>query len=124
MMRYRVSSAAEQDLDEIFLYWAKRAGLKVADRLMDSITERFWLLGEYPDAGWSAEDIAPGVRCFPAGKYLIYYRPTRRVTDTLHIFHGAQDQKRAFEKTSKRRKHCVATWTTNGRRRNPCPGPR
>ena len=102
MMCYRVSSAAEQDLDEIFLYWAKRAGLQVADRLMESITERFWLLGEYPDAGRSAQDIAPGVRCFPAGKYLIYYRPTRRVTDILHIFQGAQDQKRAFQKAARR----------------------
>ena len=102
MTRYRVSSATEQDLDEIFLYWAKRAGREVADRMMDSITERFWLLGEYPDAGWSAEDIAPGVTCFPAGKYLICYRHARRVTDILHIFHGAQDQKRAFDKAAKR----------------------
>jgi toxin ParE1/3/4 len=101
-MRYRVSRNAERDLDEIFLYWAKRAGLKVADRLMDSITERFWLLGEHPDAGRSVEDIAPGVRCFSAGKYLIYYRHARRVTDILHIFHDAQGQKRAFEKTSRR----------------------
>jgi len=101
-MLFRVSRNAERDLDEIFLYWAKRAGLKAADRLMDSITERFWLRGEYPDAGRSAEDIAPGVRCFPAGKYLIYYRPTRRVTDILHIFHGARDQIRAFRKAAKR----------------------
>ena len=89
-MRYRVSTDAEQDLAEIFLYWAKRAGLKVADRLIDSITDRFWLLGEYPDAGISAEDVAARVKCFPAGKYLIYYRKTRRGTDILHIFHGAQ----------------------------------
>jgi hypothetical protein len=26
------------------------------------------------------------VRCFPAGKYLIYYRKTRRGTDILYIF--------------------------------------
>ena len=31
MMRYRVSKDAERDLDETFLYWAKRAGLKVAE---------------------------------------------------------------------------------------------
>jgi toxin ParE1/3/4 len=86
-MHYRISRDAQQDLDEIFLYWAKRAGLKVADRLMDSITDRFWLLGEHPDAGRSSEDIAPGVRCSPAGKYLIYYRPTLRVRDVLHIYH-------------------------------------
>jgi toxin ParE1/3/4 len=100
-MRYRVSRDAEQNLDEIFLYWAKRAGLKVADRLMDSITDRFWLLGEHPDAGISSEDMAAGVKCFPAGKYLIYYRKTRRGTDILHIFHGARDQKLAFRKDAK-----------------------
>ncbi|HEY6292571.1 MAG TPA: type II toxin-antitoxin system RelE/ParE family toxin [Terriglobia bacterium] len=89
-MRYRVSKDAQRDLDEIFLYWARRAGLRVADRLIDSITERFWVLGEHPDAGKPSEDFAPGVRCFPAGKYLVYYRKTRRGTDILHIFHGAR----------------------------------
>jgi toxin ParE1/3/4 len=97
-MPYRVSKDAQRDLDEIFLYWAKRAGLRVADRLVDSITGRFWILGEHPSVGRPSEDIAGGVRCFPAGKYLIYYRKTRRGTDILHIFHGARDQKRASEK--------------------------
>lgn len=101
-MRYRVSRGAEQDLDEIFLYWAKRAGLKVADRLIDSIMDRFWLLGEHPDAGRSAEDTAALVRRFPAGKYLSYYRNARRVTDILHIIHGAHDQKLALRKAAKR----------------------
>jgi plasmid stabilization system protein ParE len=44
------------------------------------------------------EDIAAGVKSFPAGKYLIYYRKTRRGTEILHVFHGAQDQRRAFRK--------------------------
>jgi plasmid stabilization system protein ParE len=45
MKRYRVSKDAVRDLDEIFVYWAERAGLAVADRLVDAITERFWLIG-------------------------------------------------------------------------------
>ena len=97
-MSYRVSKDAQRDLDEIFLDWAKRAGLRVADRLIDNITGRFWILGGHPSAGRPSEDIAAGVRCFPAGKYLIYYRKTRKGTDILHIFHGARDQKRALEK--------------------------
>jgi toxin ParE1/3/4 len=96
MTRYRVSKQAERDLDQIFLYWVERAGEAVADRLIDGIMDRFWLLGEHPDVGRPCEDIAEGVKCFPAGKYLIYYRRTRRGVDILHIFHGAQDQKRAF----------------------------
>jgi toxin ParE1/3/4 len=102
-MRYRVSENAERVLDEIFLYWAKRASLEAADRVVGSITERFWLLGEHPDAGRTAGDIAADVKCFPAGKYLIYYRKTRHGMDILHIFHGARDQRNALKPKRKRR---------------------
>jgi toxin ParE1/3/4 len=92
-MRYRVSEDAERDLDGIFLYWATRASLEAADRVVDRITERFWLLGEHPDAGKPAGGIGAGVKCFPAGKYLICYRKTRHGTDILHIFHGESKSK-------------------------------
>jgi plasmid stabilization system protein ParE len=49
-MRYRVPEDAERDLDEIFVYWATRASLEASDRVVDRITERFWLLGGHPDA--------------------------------------------------------------------------
>ena len=68
MKRYRVLKDAERDLDAIFLYWAERASLQAADRLVDAIAERFWLLGEHPEAGRSCPDISRGVRCFPAGR--------------------------------------------------------
>jgi toxin ParE1/3/4 len=97
-MRYRVSADAERDLDEIFLYWATRTSLNVADRLIENITDRFWLIGEHPDAGRLSEEMGPGVRCFPAGKYLVYYRRTRRTLDIPHVFHGARDQERALRR--------------------------
>jgi toxin ParE1/3/4 len=100
-MRFRISDDAKRDLDEIFLYWAGRTSPKIGDRIIDAIAERFWLLGEHPKAGRPASDVAPDVRCCPAGKYLIYYRTTRRATDILHIFHGARDQKRAFRRAKK-----------------------
>ena len=96
MMPYRVSRGAQHDLLEIFVYWAERASPGVADRIIERVTARFRLLGEHPLAGKPAKHIAAKVRCFPAGKYLIYYRKTRRSVDILHIFHGACDQKPAF----------------------------
>ena len=39
-MRYRVTRDADRDLEEIFLYWAKRASIEVSDRLIESITDR------------------------------------------------------------------------------------
>ncbi len=101
-MRYRVTKDAERDLDEIFIYWATRASLEIADRLIDDITDRIWLLGAHPEAGRSCDDLALGVRCFPAGKYLIYYRMKGQRTDILHIFHGARDQRQLFSKQTKR----------------------
>src|ERR1700675_2347026 len=95
-MSYRVSRAAHRDLLEIFLDWAERASLKVAARIVERITARFRLLGEHPGAGKSAENLAPGVRCFAAGKYLIYYRKSRQTVDVLHIFHSARDQRSTF----------------------------
>jgi toxin ParE1/3/4 len=103
-MRYRISDDAERDLDEIFLYWAERASLIIADRVIDEIVERFRLLGEFPEAGRSSDAIATGVKCFPAGQYLIYYRKARKYTDILHIFHGAREQAHAFKKSRKPRR--------------------
>jgi toxin ParE1/3/4 len=96
MMPYRVSRGARRDLVEIFVYWAGRASPTIADRIIERIVARFRLLGEHPLAGKTASHIAAKVRCFPVGKYLIYYRKTRRSIDILHIFHGAREQKASF----------------------------
>jgi toxin ParE1/3/4 len=95
-MRFHVSKTAERELDEIFVYWARRAGLDVADRLVDSIEERFALLGDYPLIGRRCDEIASDVFRFLAGDYLIYYRKRRGVLSILHVLHGAQDQVHAF----------------------------
>ena len=53
MKSYRVLKDAEQDLDGIFEYWAERASIRAAERVIDAITERFWILGEHPEAGYA-----------------------------------------------------------------------
>ena len=96
MKRYRVSKDAEKDLAEIFAYWAQRASPDIADRLIDAIVERFWLLGEYPEAGRACDDIEPGVRCFPAGQHLIYDRKARGGVEIAHVFRGSRNQRKAW----------------------------
>jgi len=92
MNSYRVLKDAERDLDGIFEYWAERASVGAAERLIDAITERFWILGEHPEAGYACTNVARGVRCFPAGRYLVYYRKARRGVEILHVFHGARER--------------------------------
>jgi toxin ParE1/3/4 len=95
-MRFRVSPKAKLDLNEIFVYWANRASVEVADRLLDEIEEHFAFLGDFPHIGRKCGETGPGTRCFPSGKYLIYYRKGRTSIEILHIFHGARDQHSAF----------------------------
>ena len=95
-MPFRVSKVAEREMDAIFVYWAQRVGVEVADRLVDSIQERFVALGDYPLARRKCDEIAPGIFSFPAGKYLIYYRRKRALIIILHVVHGAREQSRAF----------------------------
>ncbi|MEO8683112.1 MAG: type II toxin-antitoxin system RelE/ParE family toxin, partial [Vicinamibacterales bacterium] len=61
-MPYRLSSLAEQDLDEIWLYFAEEASPTTADRLIDDIVDRFDLIAEQPRIGRLRPEFGPGVR--------------------------------------------------------------
>jgi toxin ParE1/3/4 len=95
-MQFHVTKMAERELDQIFVYWAQRAGVDIADKLIDSIEGRFALLGDYPFVGRKCDELAPGVFRFLAGDYLIYYRRRRSMIQIIHVIHGARDQARAF----------------------------
>ncbi len=48
-MAHRVALRAADDLDDIWCYVANESGsLEVANRLVDSITDRFFLLSSHP----------------------------------------------------------------------------
>lgn len=95
-MAYRVSKEARLDLDEVFIYWGNRLGLAVAEKIIDEIEDHFWLVNEFPDAGKSVEHRAPGMRCIPAGRYLIYYRKTKKGSEVHRIIHSARNQRSAL----------------------------
>ena len=75
-MAHRRTPQAESDLDEIWYYVAsKSASLEVADRFINSVTDRFFLLSRRPNIGRARdEDLRPGPRSFPVGDFLIIYR--------------------------------------------------
>ena len=92
-MAHRVAPQAEAELDDIWYYVAKESGsIEIADRLIDSITERFYLLARYPHIGRPRdEDLRPGLRSFPVGEYVIIYRVEEDDVLILHVFRGSRD---------------------------------
>jgi plasmid stabilization system protein ParE len=56
------------------------------------------MVAEYPRVGRPVDQFGQGAKCFPAGRYLVYYRKTKSITEIMHVFHGLRDHKRAFRK--------------------------
>lgn len=90
-MPYRLSTLAEQDLDEIWSYVAEDASPATADRLIDAIIDRFELLAEQPRMGRLRPEFGEGVRSFTVENYVIYYRHERDVV-VARVLHGRRDQ--------------------------------
>jgi len=78
-MAHRLSPEAENDLDDIWYYIATESNsIKIAVRLIDSITEKFFLLSTYPHIGRRRdEDLGPGLRSF-SGWRVRYHLPGSR----------------------------------------------
>lgn len=94
MIEVALSPEAETELDEIWLYIARSSGsVEIAGRMIDSISQRFWLLAQHPHLGRRRDDdLAHGLRSLVAEEYVILYRlEEHRRVSILHIFHGSRD---------------------------------
>ena len=92
-MEHRVAPRANSDLDDIWYYVAKESGsVEIANRLIDTITERFFWLARFPYMGRSRdEDFGVGSRSFAVGEYLIVYVVEGEEVLVLRVAHGRRD---------------------------------
>ncbi|EQD44076.1 Plasmid stabilization system [mine drainage metagenome] len=90
MKRIRLSDLARDDLDEIWFLIAIE-NLPPADRLVDKVQELLQKLLEFPEMGIERDDIRTGVRRFPCGNYLVFYRPMPDGIAVLRIVYGGRD---------------------------------
>jgi toxin ParE1/3/4 len=92
-MAHRIAPTAEAQLDEIWYYVAIQSGsAEIADRLIDSITDRFLMISRYPQIGRSRDhDLRPGLRSFVVGEYVILYRIEDKDVLILYVMRGSRD---------------------------------
>ncbi len=89
------TAQAEEDLIEIWIYIAQD-NPGAADRMLDNIEQRFHALADNPLIGQLRPDIAPELRYFSVGKYLILYRTVPGGVQIVRVIHGARDVSRLF----------------------------
>lgn len=81
---------AERDLTAIFKYIAKD-NPAAADAMLRRIDRSCRVLAENPKAGPSRDEVRPGLRSFPVGSYVVWYRPIEDGVMVLHVLHSARD---------------------------------
>lgn len=89
------TAQAEEDLIELWIYIAQD-NPAAADRLLDAINERCLALADNPLMGRLRPDIAPELRYFTVGNYLILYRTLPDGVQIVRVIHGARDLPNLF----------------------------
>ena len=76
MAEYRLSPAAECDLESIWVNTIRRWGVEQANRYIDFLTAAFAELAQSPKIAPSCEHIRPGYRRRGVERHMIYFRIT------------------------------------------------
>ena len=95
MTQFRRTAEAEKDLLSIWRYIA-RDNAEAATRVLLNIEEKCALLASNPKLGPARPDIAPDLRYFTAGNYLILYREISNQVEIVRILHGARNLNAIF----------------------------
>ena len=90
------TSEANLDLVEIAYRIAEENPI-AADDWLDAIGQKCQLLAQMPELGRKRPDLAPEVRSFPVGNYVIFCRPVNRGIQVIRILHGARNIPMLFD---------------------------
>ena len=81
---------AERDLIEIWQFIADD-NEPAADRLLDRIDRALLTLCDNPHVGRARPELAPNLRSYPVGNYVLYYRPMASGIEIVRVRSGYLD---------------------------------
>ena len=91
-MAHRLSASARTALDDRYYVTTQSGSETIADRLIDQLTQRFFMLAQHPCVGRARdEDLCPGLHTFPVGMSIIVYRVVDEEVWILFVTHGDRD---------------------------------
>ncbi len=94
MAEYRLTPAAEGDLEAIWIYTARQWGLDQANRYIDILTSAFAQLAERPKKAPACGTIRPGYRRCSVERHMIYFRITAYGIAIIRVLHDRMEAQR------------------------------
>ncbi|MDZ8109051.1 MAG: type II toxin-antitoxin system RelE/ParE family toxin [Nostoc sp. DedQUE12a] len=95
MSHYTFTPLAVSDLDNIYEYIASN-DLSILGRLLNRFTELFRKLAAMPGIGRNRPELGEGIKSFPSGNYVIFYRTVEGGIEIMRVLHGARDIEKIF----------------------------
>ena len=90
-VRYRLTIAADGDLDGIWQYTYEQWGAKQATKYLRQLKRRVVSLAKRPSQGKSRDEVSPGLRSDHEGRHLILYRGDRGAVIIIRVLHDRMD---------------------------------
>lgn len=81
---------AKNDVLEIWEYIASNSTSQ-ADAFIDEIDRLLSTIAQHSDMGRVRNDLLKGLKSFPIGKYIIFYRVILNGIELIRVFHSARD---------------------------------
>ncbi|WKN44324.1 type II toxin-antitoxin system RelE/ParE family toxin [Tunicatimonas pelagia] len=91
---YELSTAADQDLEDIFDYLDHHYGGRRAEEYLLTLEALFGQLVDYPEMGVSRDKIRTGLRSFPKAQHIVFYRILPNRVRIVRILHQYRDLRR------------------------------
>lgn len=91
MAEYRLTPAAERDLEAIWIYTAQQWSIEQANCYTDMLTSAFAELAQTPKMAPTCDHIRPGYRRQSVERHMIYFRITNYGIVVIRILHERMD---------------------------------
>jgi len=93
----RIAAQAKQDLRDVWRGFTEFSGLAKADAVLEGIEEKFQLLLQFPRSGVKRDELREGLRSFPAGEFVVFYRVEESAIEVVRVLHGRRDTDAIFD---------------------------